>query len=145
MFSFPLHFQIEIEYDNTIRTRQLDVPKNLIKYNYNHQQQSTTNHSMWACDAQRLKDRTGYWMGNVTGTVAAKFAFFPPEPPTYKVSKGEDGKVVFSGLTCTDNNMDVHLFQFEIHSYVDFFFLKSILMLKFGDRVSIFLLSKGSF
>lgn len=47
-------------------------------------------------------------MGNVTGSVAAKFAFFPPDPPTYDVSKEEDGRLVFSGVTA-DKNMDVHL------------------------------------
>ncbi|XP_058067576.1 uncharacterized protein LOC131216945 isoform X2 [Magnolia sinica] len=48
-------------------------------------------------------------MGNVTSTVAAKFAFFPPDPPTYDVFRGgEDGKLFFSGVTA-DKNMDVHL------------------------------------
>lgn len=47
-------------------------------------------------------------MGNVTGSVAAKFAFFPPDPPTYDVSREEDGRLVFSGVTA-DKNMDVHL------------------------------------
>ncbi|KAK4774404.1 hypothetical protein SAY86_009339 [Trapa natans] len=52
-------------------------------------------------------------MGNVTSNVAAKFAFFPPEPPTYQVSRegggdGEAGKLVFSGVTA-DKNMEVHL------------------------------------
>ena len=47
-------------------------------------------------------------MGNVTGTVAAKFAFFPPEPPTYDVSREEDGRVVVSGVTA-DKNVDVHI------------------------------------
>ncbi|KAJ7955600.1 alpha/beta hydrolase domain-containing protein 17B-like [Quillaja saponaria] len=47
-------------------------------------------------------------MGNVTGSVAAKFAFFPPDPPTYDVSREEDGRVVVSGVTA-DKNMDAHL------------------------------------
>ncbi|KAI4376738.1 hypothetical protein MLD38_014465 [Melastoma candidum] len=47
-------------------------------------------------------------MGNVTSGVAAKFAFFPPDPPTYDVQKGGDGKLVFTGVTA-DKNMDVHL------------------------------------
>ncbi|KAH7546210.1 hypothetical protein FEM48_Zijuj01G0176400 [Ziziphus jujuba var. spinosa] len=47
-------------------------------------------------------------MGNVTGSVAAKFAFFPPDPPTYDVTKEEDGRLIFSGVTA-DKNMDVHL------------------------------------
>ncbi|EPS62000.1 hypothetical protein M569_12791 [Genlisea aurea] len=49
-------------------------------------------------------------MGNVTSTVASKFAFFPPDPPTYDVYKSdEDGKtVMMSGLTA-DKNVNVHL------------------------------------
>ncbi|WOG96686.1 hypothetical protein DCAR_0416022 [Daucus carota subsp. sativus] len=47
-------------------------------------------------------------MGNVTAGVAAKFAFFPPEPPTYDVKKDENGKLTFTGLT-SDKNVDVHL------------------------------------
>ncbi|KAM1938589.1 hypothetical protein ACFX13_026552 [Malus domestica] len=47
-------------------------------------------------------------MGNVTAGVAAKFAFFPPDPPTYDVSKDEGGKLVFSGVTA-DKSMEVHL------------------------------------
>ncbi|KAJ1436939.1 Alpha/Beta hydrolase fold [Sesbania bispinosa] len=49
-------------------------------------------------------------MGNVTGTVAAKFAFFPPEPPTYEVSREEGGSVVFSGITA-DKNVDVRILE----------------------------------
>ncbi|XP_021813988.1 protein ABHD17C [Prunus avium] len=47
-------------------------------------------------------------MGNVTSGVAAKFAFFPPDPPTYDVHKDDGGKLVFSGVTA-DKNMEVHL------------------------------------
>lgn len=47
-------------------------------------------------------------MGNVTSSVAAKFAFFPPDPPTYDVYREEDGSLVFTGVT-SDKNMDVHL------------------------------------
>lgn len=49
-------------------------------------------------------------MGNVTSGVAAKFAFFPPDPPTYDVSKDEGGKLVFSGVSA-DKNMDVHFLE----------------------------------
>ncbi|PSR82151.1 Protein ABHD17C like, partial [Actinidia chinensis var. chinensis] len=49
-------------------------------------------------------------MGNVTSSVAAKFAFFPPDPPTYDVCKDDDGKLVFTGLTA-DKNADVHLIE----------------------------------
>ncbi|KAI3790363.1 hypothetical protein L2E82_03347 [Cichorium intybus] len=53
-------------------------------------------------------------MGNVTSNVAAKFAFFPPDPPTYDVFKDEDDstngetRLVFTGITA-DRNVDVHL------------------------------------
>ncbi|KAF8033790.1 hypothetical protein BT93_C0143 [Corymbia citriodora subsp. variegata] len=46
-------------------------------------------------------------MGNVTSNVAAKFAFFPPDPPTYDVLRDEGGKLLVSGVTA-DKNMDVH-------------------------------------
>ncbi|KAK9715131.1 hypothetical protein RND81_06G145300 [Saponaria officinalis] len=53
-------------------------------------------------------------MGNVTSNVAAKFAFFPPEPATYQVRKGEEeeeeGKWVMTGLT-GDKNVDVHVVE----------------------------------
>ncbi|KAH9806422.1 Hydrolase 4 domain-containing protein [Citrus sinensis] len=49
-------------------------------------------------------------MGIVTSSVAAKFAFFPPDPPTYDVSREEDGRLVFSGVTA-DKNMDCHLLE----------------------------------
>ncbi|GKU87163.1 hypothetical protein SLEP1_g1607 [Rubroshorea leprosula] len=49
-------------------------------------------------------------MGNVTSNVAAKFAFFPPEPPTYEVYLEEEGRLVLSGLTA-DKNVDVHLLE----------------------------------
>ncbi|KAK9060683.1 hypothetical protein SSX86_021389 [Deinandra increscens subsp. villosa] len=53
-------------------------------------------------------------MGNVTSNVAAKFAFFPPDPPTYDVFKDSDDptsgetRFVFTGITA-DKNVDVHL------------------------------------
>ncbi|KAK2994321.1 hypothetical protein RJ640_009462, partial [Escallonia rubra] len=48
-------------------------------------------------------------MGNVTSGVAAKFAFFPPDPPTYDVCRDEeDGRLLFTGITA-DKNVDVHL------------------------------------
>lgn len=49
-------------------------------------------------------------MGNVTSNVAAKFAFFPPDPPTYDVFRDEDGRLVFSGVTA-DKNMNVHVLE----------------------------------
>ncbi|CAN0838491.1 Alpha/beta hydrolase domain-containing protein 17B [Linum grandiflorum] len=46
-------------------------------------------------------------MGNVTSNVAAKFAFFPPEPATYEVLEEEGGRLVVPGVTA-DKNMEVH-------------------------------------
>lgn len=48
-------------------------------------------------------------MGNVTGSVAAKFAFFPPEPATYTVEE-EEGRVVVTGLTA-EKNAEVRLIE----------------------------------
>ncbi|KAJ0745177.1 putative serine aminopeptidase, S33, alpha/Beta hydrolase [Helianthus annuus] len=50
-------------------------------------------------------------MGNVTSNVAAKFAFFPPDPPTYDVFEDDvDGetRLVFTGITL-DKKVDVHM------------------------------------
>ncbi|KAL4303114.1 hypothetical protein GQ457_10G002380 [Hibiscus cannabinus] len=47
-------------------------------------------------------------MGNVTSNVAARFAFFPPDPPTYAVIKEGDGRLVLQGVT-PDKNMVVHM------------------------------------
>ncbi|KAG8651951.1 alpha/beta hydrolase domain-containing protein 17B isoform X2 [Manihot esculenta] len=49
-------------------------------------------------------------MGNVTSNVAAKFAFFPPDPPTYDVCREDDGRLVLPGVSA-DKNMDVHLLE----------------------------------
>ncbi|KAG7023461.1 Protein ABHD17A, partial [Cucurbita argyrosperma subsp. argyrosperma] len=59
-------------------------------------------------------------MGNVTGGVAAKFAFFPPEPPTYDVYRGDDGRLAFSGVSA-DRNMDdmEHQPPSEFNTYCD--------------------------
>ncbi|CAA7033092.1 unnamed protein product [Microthlaspi erraticum] len=47
-------------------------------------------------------------MGNVTSNMAAKFAFLPPSPATYGVSKDEEtGKLMFTGVT-PEKSMDVH-------------------------------------
>ncbi|KAF9680679.1 hypothetical protein SADUNF_Sadunf06G0146700 [Salix dunnii] len=52
-------------------------------------------------------------MGNVTSSVAAKFAFFPPDPPTYDVFRERDGRLVLPGVTA-DKNMDVHLLETKV-------------------------------
>ncbi|WCJ29859.1 alpha/beta-Hydrolases superfamily protein [Euphorbia peplus] len=52
-------------------------------------------------------------MGNVTSNVAAKFAFFPPDPPTYDVCSDEDGRTIMPGVTA-DKNMDVHILETKV-------------------------------
>ncbi|KAL9362768.1 hypothetical protein Peur_045553 [Populus x canadensis] len=52
-------------------------------------------------------------MGNVTSSVAAKFAFFPPDPPTYDVFRERDGRLALPGVTA-DKNMDVHLLETKV-------------------------------
>uniref|UniRef100_A0A6M2F4J2 Serine aminopeptidase S33 domain-containing protein n=1 Tax=Populus davidiana TaxID=266767 RepID=A0A6M2F4J2_9ROSI len=52
-------------------------------------------------------------MGNVTSSVAAKFAFFPPDPPTYDVFRERDGRLVLPGVTA-DKNMDVLLLETKV-------------------------------
>lgn len=46
-------------------------------------------------------------MGNILSTVAAKFAFFPPEPPTYEVHN-DGSKLQMTGVP-QDENVDVRL------------------------------------
>ncbi|XP_040997843.1 alpha/beta hydrolase domain-containing protein 17C-like [Juglans microcarpa x Juglans regia] len=47
-------------------------------------------------------------MGNVTSSVAAKFAFFPPNPPTYDIYREENGRPVLPGVTA-DMNVEMNL------------------------------------
>ncbi|KAL2322114.1 hypothetical protein Fmac_026493 [Flemingia macrophylla] len=52
-------------------------------------------------------------MGNVTGSVAAKLAFFPPDPATYEVSREEDGRVVLSRVS-GDKNLVAHVLDTKV-------------------------------
>lgn len=58
-------------------------------------------------------------MGNVTSNIAAKFAFFPPEPPSYDVFRDEedtpngDKRYCITGITA-DKNVDVHLLDTKV-------------------------------
>nr|GMD82849.1 protein ABHD17B [Ipomoea batatas] len=52
-------------------------------------------------------------MGNVTSNVAAKLAFFPPDPPTYDVFRDDYGAQCFTGLRA-DSNVDVHLLDTKV-------------------------------
>jgi len=56
-------------------------------------------------------------MGNVTSSVAAKFAFFPPDPPTYDVFRERDGRLALPGVTA-DKNMDVHLLETKVRNKI---------------------------
>ncbi|XP_068483915.1 uncharacterized protein [Phaseolus vulgaris] len=49
-------------------------------------------------------------MGNVTAPVAARLAFFPPEPATYEISREPGGKVVVSGVS-GDKNLEAHVLE----------------------------------
>ncbi|XP_074563120.1 uncharacterized protein LOC141819767 [Curcuma longa] len=54
-------------------------------------------------------------MGNVTSSVAARFAFFPPEPATYEVFRegggaGGEGRLRLSGLS-PEKNVEVHVVE----------------------------------
>ncbi|KAH9306340.1 hypothetical protein KI387_010744 [Taxus chinensis] len=46
-------------------------------------------------------------MGGVTSTVAAKFAFFPPNPPSYKITKDEVSGVLSMSDVQQRNNVEV--------------------------------------
>lgn len=58
-------------------------------------------------------------MGNVTSSVAARFAFFPPEPPTYEVFREGDGegKLRLLGLS-PDRNVEVHQLETKVGNRV---------------------------
>ncbi|XP_057853654.2 uncharacterized protein LOC131063761 isoform X2 [Cryptomeria japonica] len=51
-------------------------------------------------------------MGNVTSNVAARFAFFPPKPPTYQVY--EDGNRFYITGSPPVNNMDVTVLDTKV-------------------------------
>lgn len=46
-------------------------------------------------------------MGVVTSSMAAKFAFFPPKPASYKVEKDGEGKLKMNGGVNERANVDV--------------------------------------
>lgn len=55
-----------------------------------------------------LLGRVGLDMGAVTSSMAAKFAFFPPSPPSYGVEKnGEEGGMLGMTGVETRGNVDV--------------------------------------
>lgn len=56
--------------------------------------------------------------------LASKFAFFPPDPPTYTIKEEEGGRVVVAGLP-GDISMDVLLLDTKHGSKVVAFYLKN--------------------
>lgn len=46
-------------------------------------------------------------MGSLVSNVAAKFAFFPPQPPTYNIQR-EGAKITFARIR-SEKNIHVHL------------------------------------
>lgn len=65
-------------------------------------------------------------MGRCFSRMAAKFAFFPPDPPTYRIKEKEEGegKVVLSGIP-RDRFMDVHLLDTKHGSKIVAFYLRN--------------------
>ncbi|XP_058103997.1 uncharacterized protein LOC131247988 [Magnolia sinica] len=63
-------------------------------------------------------------MGCSISHLAAKFAFFPPSPPTYGVKTEDDGRVVVSGIP-HDNSMDVLLIDTKHGSKIVAFYLRN--------------------
>ncbi|XP_059639471.1 uncharacterized protein LOC132281819 [Cornus florida] len=65
-------------------------------------------------------------------SLAAKFAFFPPSPPTYKVKKRGDGKLVAVSAALSvplssadDNSLDVLLFNIKRGNKIVTFYLRN--------------------
>ncbi|KAG9453012.1 hypothetical protein H6P81_005916 [Aristolochia fimbriata] len=63
-------------------------------------------------------------MGCCFSHLAAKFAFFPPDPPTYGIKNEEDGRVVVSGIPC-DSSTDVLLVDTKHGSKIVAFYLRN--------------------
>lgn len=72
-------------------------------------------------------------MGCMVSQLAAKFAFFPPSPPTYQIKKRDDGKltVVSSSSPAVpiphadDNSLDVLLIDTKRGNKIVAFYLKN--------------------
>ena len=67
--------------------------------------------------------------GCSVSNLAAKFAFFPPSPPTYGVKRdggggGENGRLVASGIP-RDRSMDVHIVETKHGNKVVAFYLRN--------------------
>lgn len=72
-------------------------------------------------------------MGCMVSQLAAKFAFFPPSPPTYQLKKQEDGKLtVVSTVTpampiphSDDSNLDILLVDTKHGNKIVAFYLRN--------------------
>ncbi|KAJ8754441.1 hypothetical protein K2173_002892 [Erythroxylum novogranatense] len=71
-------------------------------------------------------------MGCMVSQLAAKFAFFPPSPPTYQIKKRDNGKLSVVSSTSTmplplpdDNSLDILLIDTERGNKIVAFYLKN--------------------
>lgn len=73
-------------------------------------------------------------MGCMFSNLAAKFAFFPPTPPTYKIKKSEDGKLTVVSTSQTpsmpipsadDSSLDVLLIDTKRGNKIVAFYLRN--------------------
>ncbi|XP_010943428.1 uncharacterized protein [Elaeis guineensis] len=62
--------------------------------------------------------------GCSVSSLAAKFAFFPPEPPTYTVKKEDNGRLVASGIP-RDHSLDVLVVDTKRGNKVVAFYLRN--------------------
>lgn len=62
--------------------------------------------------------------GCSVSSLAAKFAFFPPDPPTYSVKKDDSGRMVASGVP-RDHSMDVLVLDTKQGNKIVAFYLKN--------------------
>ena len=75
----------------------------------------------------------GGWMGCMVSQLAAKFAFFPPSPPTYQIKKRDDGKLTVVSSSspsmpiplADDNSLDVLLIDTKRGNKIVAFYLRN--------------------
>jgi len=72
----------------------------------------------------------GGWMGCMVSQLAAKFAFFPPSPPTYHLKKRDDGKLTVVSTAAPiphpdDTSLDVLLVDTKHGNKIVAFYLRN--------------------
>ena len=75
----------------------------------------------------------GGWMGCMVSQLAAKFAFFPPSPPTYQIKKRDDGKLTVVSSSspsmpipnADDTSLDVLLIDTKRGNKIVAFYLRN--------------------